>query len=184
MTWTWFGGTRSLSSEPPALGGRKGSDQAWCCFMKKYRDCSKVTTAKCSTHLPWSRLFIHSCRQERSKGRFKPARREQKGSHGCGQRQALKSRETPIPLCCNSGLFTDKLHQSQLATLGPLPPSAGTCQQWRNDASLFPPAASVPRKTSSSDFPPRNIRWAPLHLCNIRCSRYPKAPAHFSGALG
>lgn len=64
MTWMWFGGTRSLSSEPPALGGRKGSDQVWCCFMKKYRDCSKVTTAKCSTHLPWSQLFIHSYRQE------------------------------------------------------------------------------------------------------------------------
>lgn len=79
MTWMWFGGTRSLSSEPPALGGRKGSDQAWCCFMKKYRDCSKVTTAKCSTHLPWSQLFIHSDRQERSKGRFKPARREAEG---------------------------------------------------------------------------------------------------------
>lgn len=180
----WFGGTRSLSSEPPALGGRKGSNQAWCCFMKKCRDCSKVTTAKCSTHLPWSQLFIHSYRQERSKGRFKPARREAEGKSWLWTEASPEESRNTHPLCCNSGLDTDKLHQSQFATLGPLPPSAGTCQQWRNDASLFPPAASVPRNTSSSDFPPRNIRWAPLHFCNICCSRYPRAPAHFSGALG
>lgn len=180
----WFAGTRSLSSEPASLGGRKGSDRGWCCFMKKYRDCSKVTTAKCSTHLPWSQLFIHSYRQERSQGRFKPARREAKGKSRLWTEASPEESRNTHPLMLQLWARHGQMHQSQLATLGPLPPSAGTCHQWQNDASLFPPAASVPRKTSSSDFPPRNIRWAPLHLCKIRCSGCPTAPAHFSGALG
>lgn len=46
-------------------------------FHEKYRDCSKITTAKCSTHPLLGWLCTHSCREER---RYRGTQTCKKGS--------------------------------------------------------------------------------------------------------
>ena len=120
MTWMWFGGTRSLSSEPPALRAGRGSHRSWCCFIKTHRAYSTVPTAKCSTQPLWGQLCTHSHGEGRSRGDSNPHQAGKKRSDGCGQDQALNCRESLTPFCCNSETG-QRLRQSTCC-LGTPPP--------------------------------------------------------------
>lgn len=154
-------------------------------FPEKYRDCRNVTTAKCSTHPPWSQLCIHSHREERRRGRFKPARREaERKPRPWTEASPEESRNTHplmLQLWARRGQM---LHQSQLVILGPLPPSPGIASNGRtmlHSSLQLPPCPERPTVQISH---PEILGGPPLHLCNICCSIHPKAPAHFSRIQG
>lgn len=113
---------------------------------------------------------------------LKPTRGRQKGGHGCGQRQALKSPEAPIPLCCNSALGTDNRCIEVHSPPGdPSQPRLGLASSGSMKPH-FPPAASMP--VSSSESRPRNFPWAPFARLQHLLLETSQAPACFSRVLG
>lgn len=100
---------------------------------------------------------------------------------GCGQGQVRNSGESPIPLCCNSET-RETLHPS-VCCLGTPPPHLGLTSNGRmmlHFSLQLPPSPQGQQPGS----PTQKLRWAPLHLCDICCSRHLTAPARGSRVLG
>lgn len=92
--------------------------------------------------------------------------------------------ETPtIPFCCNSELDVVKLHRSQSPWDSSYPHLrfASHGRTMLHSALHLPPCPERPAAQISC---PETPGWPPMHLCNIRCSRYPQTPASFSKVLG